>query len=338
MKQERAPILEVCGLCTRFKTRAGVTHAVNGVSFEIRPGEILGVVGESGSGKSVTMMSLMGLLPGANTEISAQKLCFDGESILNADSATLSTLRGGRVGFVFQDPMTSLNPVFTIGDQIAEPLRKHRGLSKAAAMTRAAELLDLVGFSQSRSRLKSYPHQLSGGMRQRVMIALALSCEPEVLIADEPTTALDVTIQAQIIDLIQDLRKKMGMSIIWITHDLGVVAEIADRVLVMYGGQIVEQAPVHELFTRPSHPYTQALLKTLPSRRLDSSQSSGRARLQVISGQPPILRAPPRSCSFQDRCSEAFALCNEQNPQRRAVGGNPAHDAACLRVAEVSHV
>lgn len=254
MADGAAPVLEVKALKTVFRTRGGEVHAVNDVSFHLRPGELLGVVGESGSGKSVTMMSLIRLLPSPPADIRAGEVLLKGEDILKLDEDELRKVRGARVGFVFQDPMTSLNPVFTVGNQITEPLRKHKGMTRAEAEARAVELLELVGIPDARKRLTSYPHQFSGGMRQRVMIAIALACDPDVLIADEPTTALDVTIQAQILELVKDLRQKLGMAIVWITHDLGVIAGIADRVMVMYGGQVVEQAPVKELFGNPQHP------------------------------------------------------------------------------------
>ena len=258
------PVLDVRGLKTVFRTRGGEVHAVNSVSFHLMPGELLGVVGESGSGKSVTMMSLIGLLPSPPAEVRGGEVLLGGVDILKASPDALRHVRGARIGFVFQDPMTSLNPVFTVGNQIMEPLLTHMGMTKAQAADRAVELLELVGIPDARKRLSSYPHQFSGGMRQRVMIAIALACDPEVLIADEPTTALDVTIQAQILELIKELRAKLGMAIVWITHDLGVIAGIADRVMVMYGGQVVEQAPVRDLFADPRHPYTRALLKTIP--------------------------------------------------------------------------
>jgi oligopeptide transport system ATP-binding protein len=245
--------------------------------------------------------------------------------LLRASPEELRKVRGGRVGFVFQDPMTSLNPVFTVGNQLAEPLMLHRGLTKAQAWQRAAELLELVGIPEAAQRLNAYPHQFSGGMRQRVMIAMALSCDPDVLIADEPTTALDVTIQAQILEIMRNLRQKLGMAIIWITHDLGVIAEIADRVIVMYGGQVVEHAPVGELFAKPRHPYTQALLRAMPSL-------VGKERLQAIEGQPPMMVAPPQSCPFAPRCIHAFDRCVAENPRRRALDGKPVgegHDVAC---------
>ncbi|RVV96936.1 ABC transporter ATP-binding protein [Mesobaculum littorinae] len=317
------PVLDVRDLKTVFRTRSGEVHAVNSVSFDLRPGELLGVVGESGSGKSVTMMSLIGLVPMPPAEMRGGEVLFGGQDLLRAGPAAMRAIRGKRIGFVFQDPMTSLNPVFTVGYQLCEPLRRHMGLSKAAARKRAAELLDLVGIPDAARRLSDYPHQFSGGMRQRVMIAMALACDPEVLIADEPTTALDVTIQAQILELVKDLRQKLGMAIIWITHDLGVIAGIADRVLVMYGGQIVEHAPVRELFANPQHPYTRALLKTVPSVRGDRAP-----RLRVIEGQPPILTAAPDACPFRFRCGHRFDRCDAENPPRFPTG--PAHDAACF--------
>ncbi len=317
------PILDVRDLKTVFRTRRGEVHAVNSVSFDLKPGELLGVVGESGSGKSVTMMSLIGLLPTPPAEIRGGQVLFGNQDLLTADEDSLRAIRGARIGFVFQDPMTSLNPVFTVGYQLMEPLRKHMGLSKAAARRRAKELLELVGIPDPGPRLDDYPHQFSGGMRQRVMIAIALACDPQVLIADEPTTALDVTIQAQILELVKELRQKLGMAIVWITHDLGVIAGIADRVIVMYGGQIVEHAPVKEMFGNPQHPYTRALLQTIPSIR-----GTREARLRVIEGQPPILGAPPSACPFRARCPHRFDMCNQANPQRVLVG--PGHDAACF--------
>ncbi|SMX34016.1 ABC transporter ATP-binding protein [Actibacterium lipolyticum] len=323
MPNKGVPVLDVKDLKTVFHTRSGEVHAVNSVSFYLRPGELLGVVGESGSGKSVTMMSLIGLLPSPPAEVRGGRVLFDGEDLLNVREERLRELRGARIGFVFQDPMTSLNPVFTVGYQIMEPLRKHMGMDKRQARVRAAELLALVGIPDADKRLSDYPHQFSGGMRQRVMIAIALACDPEVLIADEPTTALDVTIQAQILELMKDLRDKLGMAVIWITHDLGVIAGIADRVMVMYGGQVVEQAPVKELFGNPQHPYTRALLETIPSVTGERTE-----RLHVIEGQPPILAAAPSACTFRARCVYASDRCACENPPRLTVG--PAHDAACF--------
>jgi peptide/nickel transport system ATP-binding protein/oligopeptide transport system ATP-binding protein len=316
------PVLEVEGLKTVFHTQEGTIHAVNGVSFHLSPGELVGVVGESGSGKSVTMMSLMKLLPEPPAEIVAGTARLEGRDLLRLEPGALRKVRGAEVGFVFQDPMTSLNPVFNIGFQIMEPLRAHLGLSKRAARARAIDLLKLVGIPSPEDRLADYPHQFSGGMRQRVMIAIALACDPKVLIADEPTTALDVTIQAQILELIKKLRQELGMGIIWITHDLGVVAGIADRVMVMYGGLVVEHAPVAELYARPLHPYTRALLETLPS--LDGTRTE---RLRSIGGQPPHMTEAPAACPFRGRCRHAIARCEAENPALIEVGGN--HQVAC---------
>jgi oligopeptide/dipeptide ABC transporter ATP-binding protein len=323
MPDGAAPVLDVKDLRTVFKTRTGEVHAVNSISFDLKPGELLGVVGESGSGKSVAMMSLISLLPMPPAEIRDGQVIFDGIDLLQADENTLRAVRGAKIGFVFQDPMTSLNPVFSVGFQLMEPLLKHMGMNKRQARARAAELLELVGIPEAVARLRDYPHQFSGGMRQRVMIAIALACDPKVLVADEPTTALDVTIQAQIIELIKELRQKLGMAIVWITHDLGVIAGIADRVMVMYGGQVVEQAAVKELFGNAQHPYTRALLETVPSVRGDRTD-----RLKVIQGQPPMLAAPPGSCPFAARCAQAFDRCLRENPVRVPVNDN--HDVACF--------
>lgn len=337
MPDRATPVLDVQGLRTVFRTRGGDIHAVNDVSFGLQPGELLGVVGESGSGKSVTMMSLLGLLPSPPARNAGGRVMFQGQDLLRITPAELRRVRGGQIGFIFQDPMTSLNPVFTIGYQIMEPLRRHLGMTKEQARKRAAELLDLVGIPDASRRLKDFPHQFSGGMRQRVMIAIALACDPKVLIADEPTTALDVTIQAQILELVRDLRQKLGMAIVWITHDLGVIAGIADRVMVMYGGQVAELAPVRELFARPRHPYTQALLQTIPALH-----GARETRLRTIEGQPPILRAAPTACPFLSRCRHAIPVCGQQNPARRTVSAG--HDVACHLAAatagqtiEVSH-
>lgn len=323
MPDGAVPVLDVRDLKTVFLTRSGEVHAVNSVSFDLRPGELLGVVGESGSGKSVTMMSLIGLLPSPPAQVRDGSAVFDGEDLLKIPEKQLRRIRGQRIGFVFQDPMTSLNPVFDVGFQIMEPLRKHMGMNKTQARRRAQDLLELVGIPDARRRLNDFPHQFSGGMRQRVMIAIALACDPDVLIADEPTTALDVTIQAQILDLMKRLRDQLGMAVIWITHDLGVIAGIADRVMVMYGGQVVEQAPVKELFGNPQHPYTRALLETVPSVTGDRAP-----RLRVIEGQPPILSATPAACSFRARCGHAFGRCYVENPQRVPAGAG--HDVACF--------
>ena len=317
-----APVLEVNDLRTVFRFRGGTIFAVNGVSFRLGAGELLGVVGESGSGKSVTMMSLMKLLPMPPGEIVSGSVRLGGRELLTLAPDAMRQVRGRDVGFIFQDPMTSLNPVFTVGYQLMEPLRAHLGLSREKARGRAAELLALVGIPSPEERMNDYPHQFSGGMRQRVMIAIALACNPKVLIADEPTTALDVTIQAQIVELVKSLRRELGMGIIWITHDLGVVAGIADRVMVMYGGLIVEHAPVDALYAQPQHPYTRALLETLP--RADATEPT---RLKSIGGQPPHLSAAPRACPFAPRCAYAFDRCRRENPPLLPLGGD--HDVAC---------
>ncbi|MEQ8481066.1 MAG: ABC transporter ATP-binding protein [Hoeflea sp.] len=328
MPDAASPILDVKGLKTVFRTRGGEIHAVNSVDFHLRPGELLGVVGESGSGKSVTMMSLLRLLPSPPAETRSGSVMFDGQDLLKISNEELRNVRGSKIGFIFQDPMTSLNPVYTIGFQLAEPLRTHMGMSKAQARARSIELLELVGIPDATRRLKDYPHQFSGGMRQRVMIAIALACDPKVLIADEPTTALDVTIQAQIIELIKELRQKLGMAIIWITHDLGVIAGIADRVMVMYAGQVVEKGPVSEIFEDPQHPYTQALLKTVPAVRGARAE-----KLQVIEGQPPIVIEAPAACQFRNRCQFTFDRCEKENPALSEIGP-PGHRAACFLLDE----
>ena len=316
------PALSVRNLKTIFHTSSGAVHAVNDVSFDLAPGELLGIVGESGSGKSVTMMSLLRLLPSPPAEIAGGEAWFEGRDLLQLSQRDLRKVRGARIGFIFQDPMTSLNPVFTVGFQLMEPLRKQMGLAPKAAFARAVELLELVNIPDAARRMRDFPHQFSGGMRQRVMIAMALTCDPKVLIADEPTTALDVTVQAQILELMRDLRTKLGTAIVWITHDLGVVAGIADRVAVMYGGEIVERAPVGELFANPRHPYTRALLETLPA--LEGARSE---RLSSIGGQPPLLREEPAFCPFVPRCRHAHETCLGANPPLETV--RPDHEVAC---------
>jgi oligopeptide transport system ATP-binding protein len=317
------PVLEVRDLHAVFHTIDGPVHAVNGVSFSLARGELLGVVGESGSGKSVTMMSLLKLLPMPPTAIVTGSVRFAGRELTTMRPARLRRLCGGQIGFVLQDAMTALNPVLTIGFQVMEPLRRHLKLSRAAARRRAVELLDLVGIASAAHRLDEYPHQFSGGMRQRVTIAIAVACGPKLLIADEPTTALDVTVQAQILDLARKLQSELRMAIIWVTHDLGVVAGIADRVIVMYGGKVVEHAPVCQLYGDPQHPYTRALLETLPV--LDDD---GRTRrLRLIPGQPPGQVAHLAACPFHPRCAHAIARCHVENPPLIPVG--PLHGAAC---------
>ena len=315
-------ILQVENIATRFRTQEGQVYAVNGISFELNKGELLGVVGESGSGKSVTMMSLLKLLPMPPAEIVSGKANFGGHDLLKLDLEKLRKIRGGKIGFIFQDPMTSLNPVLSIGYQLTEPMREHLGMSRSDSRRRAIELLELVGIPMAKNRINDYPHHFSGGMRQRVMIAIALACNPQILIADEPTTALDVTIQAQILEIIKRLREEMGMAIIWITHDLGVVAGMADRVAVMYGGYIVEEAPVKELYANPKHPYTQGLLKTLPNMEGQRAE-----RLESIDGQPPNLYQKPVSCPFAPRCSQSMERCLQENPFLELKNNN--HKVAC---------
>ena len=317
------PILELQDLEVKFHTLDGVVHAVNGVSYSLREGETLGVVGESGCGKSVSVLSVMRLIPDPPGKIAGGKILFRGENLLEYDEGQMESIRGAEIAMIFQDPMTSLNPVLTIGRQLTEAMIIHRGMSAEEARERAVELLNLVGIPNPAERLGDYPHQFSGGMRQRAMIAMALSCTPEILIADEPTTALDVTIQAQIVDLTKNLRDRLGMSVIWITHDLAVVAELADRVVVMYAGYIVEEADVFKLYENPLHPYTLALLKSLP--RVDSSRQA--EKLATIPGFPPTGTMVFPGCPFVPRCSFAIERCMSENPQLEAVESQ--HKIAC---------
>jgi oligopeptide transport system ATP-binding protein len=317
-------LLDVEGLETQFKTQQGTVHAVNGVSFVLKEGETLGVVGESGCGKSVTVMSLLRLIPTPPGKIVAGRAGFMGQDLLKISDEDIRHVRGAQISMIFQDPMTSLNPVLTIGQQLEEPLTLHLGMNREQARTRSAELLGLVGIPKAKDRLADYPHQFSGGMRQRVMIAMALSCSPQILIADEPTTALDVTIQAQIIELAKRLRDELGMAIIWITHDLGVIAGLANRVAVMYGGLIIEEAPVKELYSNPRHPYTIGLMGSLP--RVDEKEHT---RLSSIDGLPPILYEMPASCPFAPRCTFAVARCWNDNPALSALGADTDHRIAC---------
>ena len=315
-------LLDVQGLATQFKTPDGVVHAVNGVSFQLKEGETLGVVGESGCGKSVTMLSVLGLIPSPPGKVTEGKAFFFGQDLLKMPSEGIRAVRGAQISMIFQDPMTSLNPVLTIGRQLTEPLILHLGMTKKQAETRAAELLSMVGIPNASDRLGDYPHQYSGGMRQRVMIAMALSCNPQIVIADEPTTALDVTIQAQIVELVKRLRDELGMAIIWITHDLGVVAGLAPRVLVMYGGFIIEESEVEDLYANPYHPYTIALLSSLP--RVDEK---GRQKLASIEGLPPVLYQKPTACPFAPRCKFVLDRCWKENPPLLEVAAG--HKTAC---------
>ncbi len=314
-------LLEASDLSVRFHTDDGPIHAVDGVSFTLERSEVLAIVGESGCGKSVTAMSMLKLLPPTATVTGS--VVFDGRELLTADAASLRRIRGREIAFIFQEPMTSLNPAFTIGRQIGEVLRKHLGLSREEARKRTVELLDLVHIPAPERRIGEYPHQLSGGMRQRVMIAMAVACDPKVLIADEPTTALDVTIQAGILDLMRELRERLGTAIILITHDLGVVAEVADEVVVMYAAQVAERAEVNDVFNRPHHPYTWGLLGSLP--RLDADL----ARLVQIPGQPPSLLRPPKGCRFHPRCAYVMDVCKTNVPELVPTQRDPAHLQAC---------
>ncbi len=310
-------LLRVEHLVTSFRTDRGVIRAVDDISFTIKKGETVGLVGESGCGKSVTSLSILRLIQSPPGRIEPDsKIYFGSEDLVSLPEADMRKIRGNRISMIFQEPMTSLNPVFTIGNQIAEVFRIHQGLSKKEARARAVEMLRLVRIPAPEQRIDEYPHQLSGGMRQRIMIAMALACRPELLIADEPTTALDVTIQAQILELMAGLQRELNMSILLITHDLGVVAEVCDHVIVMYAGKIVEQGSVEEIFRRPAHPYTRGLLKSIP--RLGQKQEY----LPTIEGTVPSLANLPRGCRFQDRCPQVHDQCRVQEPSLRAVGGH----------------
>jgi peptide/nickel transport system ATP-binding protein len=319
-----APLLSVENLRVAFATEGGLVQAVDDVSFDVRPGEVLAIVGESGSGKSVTAQTIMGLTRSKNARIEGSAK-FEGEDLVEVSDTTLRRLRGDRVAMVFQDPMTSFNPVYRLGAQIGEAIRAHRGdVSKKEARARAVELFEAVGIPNAASRVDDYPHEFSGGMRQRAMIAMALALEPDLLIADEPTTALDVTIQAQILELLRELNRKRNLATILITHDLGVVAEIADRVLVMYAGRVVEQGTLDEIFFDPQHPYTWGLLGSLT--RLDKPRPQ---RLPQISGAPPSLAALPEGCSFRPRCPHEFAACKEMPPLEARLREQPGHCDRC---------
>jgi oligopeptide transport system ATP-binding protein len=316
-------LLEVQDLKTYFKTKAGRVRAVDGVSFAIKPGEKVAIVGESGCGKSVTALSIMRLVAQPPGEYAGGSIFFDGQDLLDTPESTMRKIRGGKIGMIFQDPMTCLNPTMTVGRQIAEGLRIHLKLSESEARKRAISLLDQVGIPAAAERINSYPHQFSGGMRQRVMIAMALACNPKLLIADEPTTALDVTVQAQILELINGVCSEFGTALILITHDLGVVAGMADRVIVMYAGKVAEEAPTDELFSNPRHPYTVGLLGSVP--RLDEKRSD---ELRTIEGAPPDLLRPPSGCPFMPRCFFARGICRTM-PSFDPVAGNLAHRKAC---------
>ena len=321
-------LLEVNGLRTHFFTSAGVVKAVDGVTFDLMEGESLAIVGESGCGKSITALSIMRLIPSPPGRILGGSIRFMGEDLLAQDDKAMRDIRGNRIGMVFQEPMTSLNPVLTIGRQLTEAVQRHLGYDDEAAHARASELLELVGIPDAANRLRAYPHEFSGGMRQRVMIAMALSCSPKLLIADEPTTALDVTIQAQILELIQQVQRELGIAVIIITHNLGVVARYVDRINVMYAGRIVERGTLHQVFDEPQHPYTKGLLASVP--RLDKPKGE---RLIPIEGMPPDLSNLPAGCAFRERCAYAIARCEEDVPEVRHVKSAAAeHHVACWAV------
>ena len=317
------PILEIQNLEVKFHTLDGVVNAVNGVSYSVEAGKTLGVVGESGCGKSVSVLSVMRLIPDPPGKITGGKILYLGKDLLEYDEPSMEHVRGAAIGMVFQDPMTSLNPVLTVGKQIGEAMMFHHGFTREQADRRSIELLNLVGIPNPEQRIKDYPHQFSGGMRQRAMIAMALSCAPDILIADEPTTALDVTIQAQIVDLTKRLQDELGMAVIWITHDLGVIAELADRMVVMYAGYIVEEADVFQLYDNPLHPYTLSLLKSLP--RVDSSRAG--ERLATIPGFPPDGITVMPGCPLAPRCSFAVERCMQENPPLEQIDAD--HKVAC---------
>jgi peptide/nickel transport system ATP-binding protein len=326
-------ILQVRDLHTQFNTLDGVVRAVDGVSFELARGETLGIVGESGCGKSVTALSILRLIPTETGRIASGSIRFEGEELTALGEEAMKRLRGHRISMIFQEPMTSLNPVLTVGTQIAENVVRHLGVPWRAARDRACEMLDLVRIADARRRLDEYPHQLSGGMRQRVMIAMALSCDPQVLIADEPTTALDVTIQAQILDLMLELKEKTGTAIVLITHDLGVVAETTQRVVVMYAGRKVEEAPVEVLFEEPLHPYTRGLMRAIPRLDIEADAAGTRPRLQEIPGLVPILTRPIVGCAFAPRCGFATDRCRVEPPP--IVDAGAGHTVACWEVDRV---
>jgi peptide/nickel transport system ATP-binding protein len=325
MDDTDTPLLQVRDLRVDLPTERGTLHAVRGLDFDVRRGEMLCLVGESGCGKSMTSLALMGLLP-RKARRSAARLVFDGQDLATLDEAGMARLRGQRMAMIFQEPMTSLNPAFTLGDQLCEALQAHRKVSRAEARERALYLLQRAGVPQAEDRLRQYPHQLSGGLRQRVMIAMALMCGPDLIIADEPTTALDVTIQAQILRLIRELQREFGTAVVFITHDLGVVARIADRVAVMYAGQIVETAPVRDLFADPRHPYTRGLLDCIPRR----GHTRPGSRLPSIPGVVPGLIGPVEGCVFANRCAAALPTCRQLTPDM--LGPADGHPARCLRL------
>ncbi len=331
MKPEASQhLLEVKNLRTSFMTERGEVKAVDDVSFSVAPGKTLGIVGESGCGKSVTSLSIMRLIPQPPGRIVGGEILYRGRDLLKLSNEEMRKIRGNEISMIFQEPMTSLNPVYTVGNQIMEAVELHQGLGPRESRNKAIEMLKLVGIPAPEKRVDDYPHQLSGGMRQRVMIAMALSCNPSLLIADEPTTALDVTIQAQILDLLRDLQQKVGLGLVLITHDLGVVAEMADEVVVMYAGKVVEQAPVREVFARPRMPYTRGLLNSIPS--LHPTAVGSKKRLEAIPGIVPSLLDLPKGCRFQERCVHVVDACRGAEPELRRVGApSDLHSIRCVR-------
>jgi oligopeptide/dipeptide ABC transporter ATP-binding protein len=323
-----AELLRVENLKTYFHTPNGIVKAVDGVSFSVAEGEVLGLVGESGSGKSMTCRSIMRLLP-SSARIEDGRVCFRDQDVLRLSEQQLTSWRGTEVGMILQEPMTALNPVLTIGEQISETIVQHEGVPRTQARKRAVDALRRVGIPAAERRIDEYPHQFSGGMRQRAMIAIALACRPKLLLADEPTTALDVTVQDQIIRLVQDLQRELGMSVIWVTHDLGVVAQLCDRVAVMYAGRIVDVADVIDLYEESRHPYTRGLMESVPS---DTPRGRG---LVPIPGQPPDLLNLPPGCAFTPRCRFASEQCGSTDPQLRPIPAKPGHSSACIRFHEI---
>jgi peptide/nickel transport system ATP-binding protein len=337
----REKILEIKNLKTQFKTDGGVITAVDDVSFDVFRGQTLGIVGESGCGKSVTSLSIMRLIPNPPGQIVGGQILYQGKDLLGLPMSEMRKIRGNEISMIFQEPMTSLNPVFTIGNQLREAIQLHQDLSKKDAHAKAVEMLTLVGIPSPGKRIEDYPHQLSGGMRQRVMIAMALSCNPNILIADEPTTALDVTIQAQILDLLRDLQQRVGMALILITHDLGVVAEVADDVAVMYAGRVIEKGSVRDIFKTPSHPYTRGLLNSIPTLSKDPTGKVKKKRLEAIPGIVPSLLELPKGCRFQERCAFVNEDCKKQEPELRTLkpGTTLPHEVRCVRnLSEGAHV
>jgi len=321
-------LLEIRNLEVEFLTPDGIVHAVNGISYQVNPGETVGIVGESGSGKSISVLSILQLIPSPPGKITKGEILFSGKNLRHVDINTLRQIRGNQIAMIFQDPMTSLNPTLSIGTQLTEGIRKHTSISASAAKAKALEMLTIVGISNGEDRLKQYPHEFSGGMRQRLMIAMALICEPDILIADEPTTALDVTIQAQILSLFKEIQRKTGVAIILITHELGVVAQLADRVHVMYAGKVIELSDRRGLFYQSAHPYTKGLLRSIP--RLDDAKEE----LVPISGTPPDLFLPPTGCPFAARCRYAMDVCRHHMPEMTKV--SETHQAACWLLDERS--